>query len=100
MWLGLCQFIMSTVIVSNHFNELDPYQSGPILMCYIFCYAFLLSVGCKDYAAVPLFSVWAFFLMFILTVVGEKWSYISALWVFSAICLQMAMYLWQIKAST
>ena len=94
MWLSLAWFVMHTWVMSNHFDELTPEQSGPLLLCNILCYGILLAQCCgHDGAAwVPMFVLWASVLCMCLVLLFESWGLISVAWVVSAICTQMTLY--------
>ncbi len=94
MWLSLLLFVMNTVVVGHHFDELKPSQGGPLLMCSLICYSILMYQCCSNdaLASVPFFIIWASILAFVLVSIFETWAFISALWCFSAMCLQCAYY--------
>ena len=94
MWLSLLWFVMHTWVMHNHFEELSPNESGPLLFCNICCYAILFVQCCwpPALAWVPAFVLWATVLLVCLLILFETWSLVAAAWVFSAICTQIALH--------
>lgn len=88
MWLSLFLFFMSSITMSYHLNEVEPNKLLLLLLNTSIIYYTLFRQLRFNQKLKNTYLAWAGLLAMNQVMMGERWSFISTIWIVSSICWQ------------